>query len=326
MKQLRWLRWGSVLFFLIFLLFAVTGCGGNDEKNKKQRETPQTTTHQWPGDDSTITLYQHETGEIVELTLREYLYGVVAGEMDVNWPVEALAAQAIMARTFTLEKMEDGGVEARGTDASTDIEEFQAYNAEKINENVKQAVDQTENLVATYQGELIKAWFFADGGGRTAASAAEGLSYDKEETPYVHSVEDPGLSLPDNPNGSWETYFSMAEVCDAIEKVTGTRRDHFSKVTIAQQGESGRVTQYQFDDLKVGAAALRLALGGEVMKSNLVESIAIQEDRLMVKGKGYGHGVGMSQWGARAMAENGKTAEEIVTYFFKDIEIEKVQT
>lgn len=62
------------------------------------------------------------------------------------------------------------------------------------------------------------------------------------------------------------------------------------------------------------------------MKSNLVESIAIQEDRLMVKGKGYGHGVGMSQWGARAMAENGKTAEEIVTYFFKDIEIEKVQT
>ena len=82
----------------------------------------------------------------------------------------------------------------------------------------------------------------------------------------------------------------------------------------------------QVDDLKVGAAALRLALGGEVMKSNLVESIAIQEDRLMVKGKGYGHGVGMSQWGARAMAENGKTAEEIVTYFFKDIEIEKVQT
>lgn len=326
MKHLRWLRWGSVLFCLIFLLFAVTGCSGNNEKDKKQRETPQTTAHQWPGDDSTITLYQHETGETVELTLREYLYGVVAGEMDVNWPVEALAAQAIMARTFTLEKMEDGGVAARGTDASTDIEEFQAYNAEKINENVKQAVDQTENLVATYQGELIKAWFFADGGGRTAASAAEGLSYDKEETPYVHSVKDPGLSLPDNPNGSWETYFSMEEVCDAIEKVTGTRRDHFSKVTIAQQGESGRVIQYQFDDLKVGAAALRLALGGEVMKSNLVESIAIREDRLMVKGKGYGHGVGMSQWGARAMAENGKTAEEIVTYFFKDIEIEKVQT
>ena len=126
MKHLRWLRWGSVLFCLIFLLFAVTGCSGNNEKDKKQRETPQTTAHQWPGDDSTITLYQHETGETVELTLREYLYGVVAGEMDVNWPVEALAAQAIMARTFTLEKMEDGGVEARGTDASTDIEEFQA--------------------------------------------------------------------------------------------------------------------------------------------------------------------------------------------------------
>ena len=69
----------------------------------------------------------------------------------------------------------------------------------------------------------------------------------------------PGLSLPDNPNASLETAFSMAAACDALEKVTGTRRDHFSKVTIAQQGESGRVIQYQFDDLKVGAAALRLA-------------------------------------------------------------------
>ncbi len=104
-------------------------------------------------------------------------------------------------------KMEDGGVPERGTDASTDINEFQAYNAEKINDHVKQAVDETANQVITYQGQLIKAWFFADGGGRTAASALEGLSYDKEETPYIQSVEDPGAALPDNPNTSWETYF-----------------------------------------------------------------------------------------------------------------------
>ena len=159
--------------------------------------------------------------------------------------------------------------------------------------------------------------------GRTAASAVEGLAYDKEETPYIQSVEDPGAALPDNPNTSWETYFSMAEVADAVEQVTGTRRESFNKVTIAEQGQSGRVMQYQFDDLTVGAAALRLALGGETMKSNVVEEIDIRDGQLMVKGRGYGHGVGMSQWGARALAEQGKSAAEIVQYFFKDVEIEQ---
>ena len=295
----------------------LAGCG-------IQRQTePKATQNDWLNDEDTISLYQHETGETAEISLREYLYGVVAGEMDVNWPVEALAAQAIMARTFTLEKIEDGGVAERGTDASTDIKEFQAYNAENVNDNVKKAVDETANLVAVYDGQLIKAWFFADGGGRTAASAAEGLAYDKEETPYIHSVEDPGFALEDNPNKSWETYFSMAQVADAVEQVTGTRKEQFQNVSIAEQGPSGRVTKYQFDDLTVSATALRLALGGETMKSNLVDEIAIRNGQLMVKGRGYGHGVGMSQWGARALAEQGKSAEEIIQYFFKDVEIQK---
>lgn len=310
---------------IAFLCLAVLLPGMLVGCSRTQKQQPEAAAHNWPTDDATISLYQHETGETVEITLREYLYGVVAGEMDVNWPVEALAAQAILARTFILEKMEDGGVPERGTDASTDITEFQAYNAEKINDNVKKAVDETANQVITYNGQLIKAWFFADGGGWTAASAMEGLAYDKEETPYIHSVEDPGASLPDNPNSSWETYFSMAQLCDAVEQVTGTRREQFGKITIAQQGESGRVIKYQIDDLTVGAAALRLALGGETMKSNLIEDIAIQHDQLMVRGKGYGHGVGMSQWGARALAENGKQAEDIISYFFQDVKIVQVQ-
>lgn len=89
------------------------------------------------------------------------------------------------------------------------------------------------------------------------------------------------------------------------------------------KAHQGRVTKYQFDDLTVSATALRLALGGETMKSNLVDEIAIRNGQLMVKGRGYGHGVGMSQWGARALAEQGKSAEEIIQYFFKDVEIQK---
>ena len=113
----------------------------------------------------------------------------------------------------------------------------------------------------------------------------------------------------------------MAEVAKAISSVTGVTREHYQRVKIAERGESGRVITYQFDNVAVGAAALRLALGGETMKSNMVEEIAIRDNTLYVQGRGYGHGVGMSQWGARALAEQGKDAEEIVQYFFKDIKI-----
>ena len=77
-----------------------------------------------------------------------------------------------------------------------------------------------------------------------------------------------------------------------------------------------------FSGAKAGAVAFRLAIGSEKMKSTMLENIKIQDGTLCIEGRGYGHGVGMSQWGARALAEEGKSAEDIVKYFFKDVEIE----
>ena len=303
----------AVLCGMLFIFFVGVLFGCSNSQNKTARN--------WPTDDTMIRLYQHKTGEVTTITLEEYLCGVVAGEMDNTWPEEALQAQAILARTFTLEKMEDSALAERNADASTDIHEFQAYDASKINEAIREAVDDTENEVVVYKGDLIKAWFFSDGGGITASSAKEGLSYDEEETPYIHSVEDPGAKHRDNPNQTWTAEFPMEQVVKAVSSVTGVTRDGYQNVTITEKGESGRAITYQFDNVAVGAAALRLALGGETMKSNLIEDIVIRGNTLYVKGKGYGHGVGMSQWGARALAERGKDAEEIVRYFFKDIKI-----
>lgn len=299
---------------LIFLLIAAVGLWGCGRGTKGENE-------KLIDDEAIITLYQHESGETVEISLGEYLCGVVAGEMDVNWPQEALAAQAIVARTFTLEKIAAGGVAARGTDASTDIHEFQAYQPQKINERVRKAVEETNGKAIYHNGKLIKAWFFADGGGKTAASAVEGLSYDKEETPYIQSVDDPGIELAENENKEWSAEFSVAEVSAAVEKVNGQKKERFKQVSIVERGESGRATKLQFDDLVIGVPALRLALGGEKMKSAMLTDIKIEDGKLKMIGKGYGHGVGMSQWGARALAEQGKTAEEIIHYFFKDVEI-----
>lgn len=275
-----------------------------------------------PSGDKMISLYVAESGETTEMPLEEYLCGVVAAEMDVNWPKEALAAQAILARTFTLEKINSGGVKAHGTDASTDVEEFQAYDAEKINDNVKAAVSETKGEVVTYNGELIKAWFFSDGGGVTASSAEEGLSYNKTETPYIQSVEDPGAKLADNENNHWEADFTADEVKSALQAIGVKAPAEITSAEVSEYGASGRAVTLDFSGAKAGAVAFRLAIGSERMKSTLIEKIAVKDGALCIEGRGYGHGVGMSQWGARALAEEGKSAEDIVKYFFKDVEIE----
>jgi stage II sporulation protein D len=269
-----------------------------------------------------ITVYFHASGETKSMLLEEYLAGVVAGEMDPQWPAEALRAQAILARTFTMERMLFmGGVPQRGTDASTDVREFQAYDAGRINDAVRQAVQKTRGQVVVHEGQLIKAWFFADAGGITAASALEGLAYDKAPSPYVHSVKDPGFDITSEENKSWRTSFALGEIREKIRSITGRDPGTITTARIAERGPSGRATKLQFNSVVVGGPALRLAMGGKALRSLMITDISVSDGRAVITGKGYGHGVGMSQWGARALAEQGKTAGEIIQYFFKDVEI-----
>jgi len=274
-------------------------------------------------EEPTISLYVAETGNTKEIKMESYLEGVVAAEMDVDWPLDALAAQAIIARTFTLEKIQEGGVKERGTDASTDINEFQAYDRERINNQVKKAVQMTRGEVVKYQGKLIKAWFFADGGGKTSASAQEGLGFTRVPTPYIKGVDDPGINITIEENKSWQVSFSLNAVQNAIQQVSGKAPTNISSASIAEKGPSGRATKIKIGDAIVSAPALRLALGSDKMRSTLLTGISIKGGSLVMQGKGFGHGVGMSQWGARALAEQGKSPEDIVRYFFKDVEIVK---
>lgn len=298
--------------WLLLLAFLLVSCQNPAQKPEKSREEP------------TITLYINETGQIQEMKLEEYLKGVVAAEMNPDWPIEALKAQAILARTFTLKKIEEGGVKARGTDASTSVEEFQAYDASRINDHVAQAVAETRGVVVTYQDRYINAWFFADGGGITSASAAEGLAFYNEPTPYIKSVKDPGWEITEEENRHWTASFPLEQVRKAVLEVTGQDIGQPSSATIVEKGPSGRATKVKIGQITVGAPALRLALGNDQMRSTLLDEFYIKEGKLVVSGKGYGHGVGMSQWGARALAEQGKKAEEIVKYFYKDVEIKKL--
>lgn len=275
------------------------------------------------GQEPTITLFNKEKGQVEKMKLENYLQGVVAGEMDTSWPVEALAAQAILARTFTMKKIEMGGVKKHNTDASTDEEEFQAYADEKVNDRVKQAVQQTRGMVVTHNGEFINGWFFADAGGRTAASAVEGLDYRKEKAPYIKSVADPGFKMSPPENKSWKAEFPLSEVRQKIQNWTGSDPGAIREVKILEKGPSGRATKVKVGDATISGPSLRLALGSQVMRSTLLDRLEVRGGRLVAEGKGFGHGVGMSQWGAKALAEQGKSATEIVQYYFRDVKIQK---
>lgn len=289
-----------------------------------QRSPGNVRTEDSTGEEPTISLYIAETGEKKNIKMEEYLKGVVAAEMEPTWSAEALAAQAILARTFTLERMKSiGKVPKRGTDASTNVEEFQAYDPKRINDNVVKAVQKTRGEVVKYQGKYIKAWFHADAGGRTAASAEEGLAYTKEPSPYIQSVKDPGFEITAEENKNWTAEFTKGVVRQKVKEVTGKDPGAFKQIKIAKKGPSGRAMDFSIGTVNVSGPALRLALGSDKIRSTMITDLKSTGDKIIFMGKGFGHGVGMSQWGAKALAENGKSPEEIIKYFFRNVEIKK---
>ena len=163
-------------------------------------------------EDPPLLVYMHEEGVVREMTFEEYIAGVVAGEMKPTWPVEALAAQAIIARTFTLQKIAaKGGVPERSAHASTDIEEFQAYSAADITDAVRKAVKMTRGRVACYDDKFIRGWFSAYAGPRTA-EADEGLGYEGEPPPYIRVIDNPGQEIIPEKVGEWAASFPLERV------------------------------------------------------------------------------------------------------------------
>jgi stage II sporulation protein D len=269
-----------------------------------------------------ISVYINQKKETRKMKMEDYIAGVVAAEMKTDWPVEALAAQAILARTYTMEAIErKGGVPERGTQASTSVEEFQAWDETKINDNVRAAVKMTRGEVVVYQGDYINSWFHAYSGGKTA-TAKEGLDYTKTPTPFIHIVDDPGENYAPAENKNWTATFTKEEVKNAALKM-GIEVGNFSRIKIGERGPSGRVTTLLIGDKQVSAPGFRVNIGSTKLKSTLISDLSVSGNKVTFKGTGYGHGVGLSQWGAYALAKAGKSPEEIVKYFFKDVEVVK---
>lgn len=268
-----------------------------------------------------LKVYDTENKTIEALSVEDYLPAVLAGEMAGDWPLEALKAQAILARTFVMQFVTQKKSMYEGADISTDIKEAQAYDASGVNDRIRQAVRETRGLVLNAGGELPYAWFHAHSGGLTAR-AKEGLDYEKAEPAYTQCVK--GMENDEAPADAahWEAAFTQEEVL-AAAKEAGVQVKELTGIEVGQRGESGRATTLLISGKEVSAPVFRLAIGSTKMRSCLLESLRVEDGNVVMAGKGYGHGVGMSQWGAYAMAQDGKTAEEIVLHYFRGVTLDR---
>ncbi|MCE5285503.1 MAG: SpoIID/LytB domain-containing protein [Pelosinus sp.] len=314
---------GIAVLMALFFVVSLIGCGMLNTPQQKPEDTPPPVVPQAnQGVEPDILVFMHQNGEKKTMKMEDYIAGVVAGEMKNNWPVEALAAQAILARTFTVQAIADkGGVPERGTQASTDIKEFQAYDANAINDAVRQAVTMTRGMIIVYQGQPIHAWFHASAGGITA-TAKEGLNYKEMEPPYIVSVPSPDDGAPADVK-NWTATFSKKQVVEASAKI-GKTVTGVNTIALGQKGPSGRTQTLMINgNTEVAGPDFRVALDGTKLKSMLLDKVEISGDNVIFTGKGYGHGVGMSQWGAYQLAGAGKKSEEIIGHYFKNVTIEK---
>lgn len=268
-----------------------------------------------------LSVYDVKEKTLIEESVEEYVPAVLAGEMAGDWPMEALKAQAILARTFVMQFVTEKESRYEGADISTDIEEAQAYDAAGVNDRIRRAVSETRGLVLNAGGKLPYAWFHAHSGGLTAR-AKEGLDYEKDEPGYTQCVK--GMENDEAPPEAahWEAAFAMDEVI-AAARDTGVKIGEVTSISIGERGESGRAKTLLISGKEVSAPTFRIAIGSTKMRSCLIESLRVEDGQVKMRGRGYGHGVGMSQWGAYAMAKAGKTAQEIVMHYFKGVTIDR---
>ena len=277
----------------------------------------------------TITLLHKKTGEIEQVNIDDYLCNVVSAEMPANFEMEALKAQAIVARTYTVYKILNKKHEnADICDDSTCCQawvskedRFARWEESKRESNwqkINDCVNNTKGKIITYNNQPINAFFHSNSGGVTEipVNVWGGTGY-----PYLQSVQTSG-------EDAYTQYLS--EVVLTQDELINKLKVKYSDITIdfsnnddikiLDYTESTRVKTVKFGNHELSGVETRSLLG---LKSTNFE-ITKEEDKIKFSVKGYGHGVGMSQTGADSMAKQGSTADEIIKHFYAGVEIKGV--
>lgn len=239
------------------------------------------------------------------LPVEEYLVSVVGHEMSPKWPLEALKAQAVVARTYVINKMSKSGAKQYDIGSTTSD---QVYGGILANEgNVRAAVYKTVSQVIIYRGAPATVFFHSCCGGATAA-ASEVWQVDY---PYLVRKK---CDFKESPEYNWQTWVALS----TIEKKLGLPK--IKDIRVGEKSASNRVKtliiKTEKGDRKISAAEFRSAVGPTEIRSTLFE-LKIRGAHLGVRGHGYGHGVGLCQWCAKIMVEKQSMKyQTILRYFF----------
>ena len=277
----------------------------------------------------TISLLHKKTGEVEQVKIDEYLCNVVSAEMPATFEQEALKAQAIVARTYTIYKIlnkkhdnadicDDSTCCQAWISKDDRLAKWEENQRESNWQKICSAVNETSGKIITYENKPIDAFFHSNSGGITEVpvNVWGGTGY-----PYLQSVETSGEN----------TYTQYAsEVTLSQEELINKLKEKYSDISIdftnsddikiLEYTESTRVKTVKFGNHEISGVEARTLFG---LKSTNFE-ISIDGNNIKFSVKGYGHGVGMSQTGADSMAKNGSRAEEIIKHFYTGVEITEV--
>lgn len=280
-----------------------------------------------------IKVYNTKTNTVDNMNMEEYLYGVVAGEMPSDFELEALKAQAIAARTFVIYREEHpSSNKDKGAAVCTDYRHCQEYKSiEELKKvkgsewiktfypKIKQAIDETKGQIIAYNDEPILTLYFSTSSGKTEnSSEVFSANY-----PYLKSVDSPydktySPRYASNVKISNKDFVKMLQSHYADIKISES--DLKSQVKILKRSEGGAVEDIMLGNKQISGKDVR-----SIFKLNSANfEIKFKDNYLDFVVKGYGHGVGMSQWGAQGMAIDGYKYYEILEHYYTGTKIKDI--
>lgn len=265
-----------------------------------------------------IKLYDISTNSIVTLDLEDYVAGVTAAEISESFATEAIAAQSVIARTYALWYKNNSKSKYTGADISNDITEAQAYTS-NIPEKIKTICKSTKGQVLKYNNSLFQPYYCSNCGGKS--STANDVFAGNTST-YTSSV-DTKETIDNSKNFNWQATIEKSTILFAMQKLN----KNLASVNSFKKGKTdtaGRCLTFIVGGTEVNANNFRVAVGSTIFKSCYLTDITINTTSITFSGLGYGHGVGLSQWGANIMASSNISYNNILLYYYKNCQLVKI--
>jgi stage II sporulation protein D len=252
--------------------------------------------------------------DVVNLVaLEPYVASAIASETPADWPIEALKAQGVVARSYALHEREKRSGEPFDLEASVIS---QRYGASPVPDAAVAAARATAGEYLAYGGEPILAAFHSSSGG-TTASAEEVWG---ESVPYLRSVSSPDDAAPDY---FWSYEISLSDLGAALREA-GYSPGSLAEVRVTDRSDSGRVERIRLGSVLLSGRDLRELLGGRALRSALFDA-RVEDGRVLFLGSGSGHGVGLCQWGASELAKRGASYRRILAHYYPGSDLRRVR-